>query len=34
MIRTFVAIDLPEEIKADLASVIADLSKKTTGCGG
>ena len=28
MIRTFVAIDLPEEIKADLASVIADLSKK------
>ncbi len=28
MIRTFAAIDLPEEIKADLASVIADLSRK------
>ncbi|MCK9262789.1 MAG: RNA 2',3'-cyclic phosphodiesterase [Deltaproteobacteria bacterium] len=28
MIRTFAAIDLPEEIKADLAFVIADLSRK------
>lgn len=28
MIRTFVAIDLPEDIKADLASVIADLRRK------
>jgi 2'-5' RNA ligase len=28
MIRTFVAIDLPAEIKADLVSVIADLGKR------
>ncbi len=28
MIRTFVAIDLPEEVKAELASVIAGLRQK------
>jgi len=31
MIRTFVAVDLPEEIKSDLAYAVADLRRESRG---